>query len=139
MSFRLYACHIENLQLGIVMNKGRTAIALRGAAAMFVLMVGCGGAVGAQRSAPTTDTPATSALSGEMPVPPKDPGVPTDGGALPVVPARLAPLPEPGGCIIGLNCGCIRGVTCVGTVPHHKPAPTAGQPQDAPPPSAPAP
>jgi len=57
------------------MNKGRTAIALRGAAAMFVFMVGCGAAVGAQRNAPTTDTPATSALSSEMPAPPGIPAV----------------------------------------------------------------
>ena len=77
------------------MNKGRTAIALRGAAAMFVFMVGCGAAVGAQRNAPTTDTPATSALSSEMPAPPGDPGGLTGGGALPVVPARLAPLRSP--------------------------------------------
>jgi len=119
------------------MNKGRTAIALRGAAAMFVLMVGCGAAVGAQPSAPTPDTPATSALSSEMPAPPGDPGGLTGGGALPVVPAKLAPLPEPGGCIIGLDCGCIRGLTCPGTIPHHKPVPTNGHPQDAPPPPAP--
>jgi hypothetical protein len=114
------------------MNKGRTAIALRGAVAVFVLMVGCGAAVGAQPSAPPPDMPATSALSSEIPLPPGDPGGLTGGGALPVVPAKLAPLPDPGGCIIGLNCGCIRGLTCPGTVPHHHPAPDNGDPSGAP-------
>ena len=124
MRFHSGTWQVENLQLGIVMNNGSTAIALRGAAAMFVLMVGCGAAVGAQPSAPTSGTP--------------DSGGRTGGGALPVVPARLAPLPEPGGCIIGLDCGCIRGLTCPGTIPHHKPAPTNGHLQDdAPPPAAP--
>ncbi len=113
------------------MDKGTTAIALRGAAAMFVFAVGCGAAVGANRSAPTPDTPATSALSGEMHSPSNDPGGLTGGGALPVVPARLAPLPQPGGCIIGLDCGCIRGVTCPGTV-HHRPAPPNDHASDAP-------
>ena len=137
--FCLSARHIEGIQLGIVMDKGRTAITLRAAAAMFVLMVGCGAAVGAQASPPTPDAPATGAPSSEMPAPPEDPGGLTGGGALPVVPARLAPLPQPGGCIIGLDCGCIRGVTCPGSTPHHKPAPGDGHPQDAPPPPAPTP
>jgi hypothetical protein len=117
------------------MDKGRTAIALLGAA--LVLMVGCGVAVAAPAGAPASDTPKASARSSEMPSTPQDSDGRTGGGALRVVPARLAPLPEPGGCIIGLDCGCIRGVTCVGTVPHHKPAPTGGEPQSAPPPPPP--
>jgi len=36
-----------------------------------------------------------------------------------------------GACIIGLNCGCIRGITCPGTV-HHPPAPASEHPPDAP-------
>jgi|SRR5271169_383555 len=121
----------------IMTNDGKRTIALRASAGLFVLMVGCGAAVAARPTAATPDTPATSASSSEMPLPPEDPGGLTGGGALPVVPARLAPLPDPGGCIIGLNCGCIRGLTCPGTIPHHHPAPTNGQPQDGPPPPAP--
>src|SRR5271170_1146206 len=111
-------------------NDGKRTIVLRASAGLFVFMVGCGAAVAAQPTSATPDTPATSASSSEMPLPPEDPGGLTGGGALPVVPARLAPLPDPGGCISGLNCGCIRGYTCPGTIPHHKPA----HPQDAPPP-----
>jgi hypothetical protein len=112
--------------VGVVMNTGRTAIALRAGAGLFVLMVGCGAVAGgvSQSGAPTPTT-ATSALSSETPPPPKDPGDPTGGGgALPVRPII---------CYAGLNCGCIRGITCPGTIPHHHhPAPTNDQPHDAP-------
>lgn len=138
VTFRLYGRHIEDIQLEIVMDKGTTAIAVRGAAAMF-LIVGSGATVGARASAPTPAAPAASAVSSEIPAPPGDSGGLTGGGALRVVPARLAPLPEPGGCIIGLDCGCIRGLTCPGSTPHRKPAPADGQPQGVAPPPAPAP
>jgi hypothetical protein len=58
--------------------------------------------------------------------PPPHPSGPTAaGGALPVVPAGG------GGCIIGLNCGCIRGITCPGAV-HRRPAPANDHPHDPP-------
>jgi hypothetical protein len=107
------------------MNKGRTAIALRGGAAVFVLAVG----VVSQSLANTPAAGAASAIASETQAPPKDPGGPGGGGgadgALPVVPAH-------GGCIIGLNCGCIRGITCPGTVQHRRPAPVNDHPHDAP-------
>lgn len=63
-------------------------------------------AFGAGVLAPSgTAMPAAAAMadaSGQTSTPPADPDVP--GGALPVLPAH-------GGCIIGLNCGCIRGTT----------------------------
>ena len=111
--------------VGLVMNAGRTAIALRAGAGMFVL-VGCGAfAGGVSQSGAPTPTTATSALSSETQPPPHDSGGPTGGGgALPVRPIM--------GCYLGLNCGCIRGITCPGTIPHHHhPAPTDGQPHDA--------
>lgn len=118
-------------------NDGKRTIALRASAGLFVLTVACGVAVAAQPIAATPDTLAAIASSNEMPLTPEDPGGLTSGGALPVVPARLAPLPDPGGCISGLNCGCIRGLTCPGTIPHHHPTQANGHPQDAPPPPAP--
>jgi len=105
------------------MNTGRTAIALRTGAGLLVLMVGAvaGGVSQSGAPAPTT---ATSALSSETQPPPNDPGAPTGGGgALPVRPIM--------GCYLGLNCGCIRGITCPGTV-HHKPAPTNDHPPNPP-------
>ena len=113
--------------VGVVMNTGRTAIALRAGAGLFVVMVGCGAlAGGVSQSGAPTPTTATSALSSETPSPPSDPGGPTGGGgALPVRPII---------CYVGLNCGCIRGITCPGTIPHHhhNPAPTNDQPHDTP-------
>jgi hypothetical protein len=113
--------------VGVVMNTGRTAIASRAGAGLFVLMVvGCGAVAGgvSQSGAPTPTT-VTSALSSETPSPPNDPGGPAGGGALPVHPIM--------GCYVGLNCGCIRGVTCPGTITHHHhPAPTNDQPHGAP-------
>jgi hypothetical protein len=71
------------------------------------------------------DTTATNAMSGETPAPPPAPsGITGGGGALPVLPAT-------GGCIIGLNCGCI-GRLCPGPQPHHHPTLTNGQPNYAP-------
>ncbi len=114
------------------MDKGRTVIALHRGAAVFVLAVGCGAGVGGVSQhetatsavvAATADT-WTSVVSGEAPAPPNDPGG-WAGGALPVVPVH-------GGCIIGLNCGCIRGITCPGTVHHRHPAPGNIEPHDAP-------
>jgi hypothetical protein len=93
------------------MHIGRTAIAWQRGAAAFVISVGLGAGVVSQHETPT---PAVLA-SGETPA----------DGTLPVI-------PDGGGaCIIGLNCGCIRGITCPGTV-HHRPAPATGHPHDAP-------
>ena len=107
-------------------NIGRSKAALRASASLFVLMVGCGAAaVGAGASALAPDTTATNAMSGETPAPPPAPSGPTGGGgALPVLPATA--------CVIGLNCGCVRGLTCPGTYPHHHGATTNGQPNYAP-------
>jgi len=91
---------------------------------LSVLMVGCAAAVGAaQPSAPAPA--ATSAFASAAQAPTPAPGGLTRGGALPVVPVGG------GACIIGLNCGCIRGITCPGTV-HHPPAPANAHPPDAP-------
>jgi hypothetical protein len=118
--------HVENLRLGAVMNQGRTAIALRGGVTVFVLVVGCGALPGVMSTSSASPTPTTtsSAVSREAAAPSGDPGGPS-GGALPVAPAH-------GGCIIGLNCGCIRGFTCPGTILHHRPAPTNDRPHGAP-------
>ena len=109
-------------------NVGKSQVALRASAGLFVLMVGCGAAVvGAGASALAPDTTATNAMSSQAPAPPTNPGGPTgSGGALPVVPVGG------GGCIPGLNCGCIRGITCPGTYPHHHPTVTNGQSNGAP-------
>ena len=109
-------------------NVGRSEVALRACAGLFVVMVGCGAAVvGAGASAPAPDKTATNAMSSEAPAPPGNLGGPSgSGGALPVVPVGG------GGCIPGLNCGCIRGITCPGTYPHHHPTVTNGQPNGAP-------
>jgi len=114
------------------MSTGRTAITLGAGAGLLVLVLGCGAvAGGVSQSGAPTPTRATSALSSETPLPPNDPGGPTRGGsALPVRPIM--------GCYLGLNCGCIRGITCPGTVHHHRATPNNNnQPPDAPPPPAP--
>jgi hypothetical protein len=54
-------------------------------------------------------------------------------GALPVVPVGGS------GCISGLNCGCIRYVTCPGTVRDRPPAPANIHPPNANAPAAPGP
>ncbi len=111
------------------MNKGWNAIALHGGAAAFALALGYGavtGVVSAGNSL-TVAGPAPRELSSETPTPGPAPGDRADGGgALPVVPVGGS------GCISGLNCGCIRYVTCPGTVRHHHPAPANDHPPDAP-------
>ncbi len=99
------------------------AIASRGAV-VFALAVGFGDVAGVVSSsgASTATITASTAVSSETPAPPPNPSGPTGGGgALPVVPAA-------GACIIGLNCGCIRNITCPGAV-HHRPAPSNDHPQ----------
>jgi hypothetical protein len=110
----------------VMTNIGRSEVALRASTGLFVVMVGCGAALGGvEQSAPTPGTSATSAMPSETPAPPPAPGGPTGGGgALPVLPATA--------CIIGLNCGCVRGLTCPGAYPHHHGATTNGQPNYAP-------
>ena len=85
--------------LGVVMENGITAIALRGCAAVFVVAIGCGVETAAQGGLSIPAAAAMAATSGQPPADPQGPG-----GALPVVPVH-------GGCIVGLNCGCIRGTT----------------------------
>ena len=87
-----------------VSDTGTTATpALRGAAAVLVAVAGWFGDGAVAAAAPATTTAASSITA---PVPP-----PAPGGALPVRPAGS------GGCIIGLNCGCIRYITCPGSHP----------------------
>jgi hypothetical protein len=106
------------LQFKVMTNIGRSEVALRASAGLFVLMVGCGAAVvGAGASTLAPDTTATNAMSGEAPASPLAPNGPS--------------------CIIGLNCGCIH--TCGGPVPHHNPAPDNDHPHDAPAGPGPAP
>jgi hypothetical protein len=88
------------------MNKGRTPIASSAAAAALVLAIGWGSA-----------TPAPS------PAPGDNAG---GGGSLPVVPVGGIP------CIVGLNCGCIRNVTCPDAVRRHPRPPANIPPPDAP-------
>lgn len=90
--------HLEPT-LGVVLKKGITAIALRGCAAVFVVAIGCGVETAAQGGLSIPAAAAMAATSGQPPADPQGPG-----GALPVVPVH-------GGCIVGLNCGCIRGTT----------------------------
>jgi hypothetical protein len=90
----------EEPTLGVVLKKGITAIALRGHAAVFVVALGCGVQTAAQGGLSIPAAAAMAAASGQAHADPQGPG----GGALPVVPVH-------GGCIIGLNCGCIRGTT----------------------------
>jgi hypothetical protein len=112
-------------------NIGRSKAALRASAGLLVLMVGCGAAVvGVEQSAPTTGTSATTAMPSETLAPPPAPSGPTGGGgadgALRVVPVGG------GGCVIGLNCGCI-GRNCPPFFPqHHNSAPADGHPNNAP-------
>jgi hypothetical protein len=100
--------------LGVVLKKGITAIALRGCAAVSVVALGCAVQTAAQSGLSIPAAAAMAAASGQPPADSQGPG-----GALPVVPVH-------GGCIIGLNCGCIRGTTgpCSGPpLVHHPPTP----------------
>ena len=102
--------------MGIMTNRDKLVAALCGGAAALVLAVGesFGSAAAIAATAPMVSVPA-----------PKPP--PAPGGALPVHPAGG------GGCIIGLNCGCIPHRTCPGsharpgTVNDHQHPPPAPQ------------
>jgi hypothetical protein len=100
--------------------------ALYAGAAALAVTIGCGAMAGAP-----PDTTAAKFLSSATPAPAP---TPVDraggGGALPVVPVGG------GACIAGLNCGCIRYITCPGTIRHHPPTPANNHP---PPPPAPDP
>ena len=87
----------------MIHHKGRTAIALCGAAATLAFAVGYG--LGEDPTA------ASSSSVTVTPAPPPAPGSP--GGAFPAVPVGG------GGCFIGLNCGCIPRLTC--PTPHRRP------------------
>ncbi len=85
-------------KMTIVTNvKTRATAAVCGGAALLVL---AGGWSPAGAMAGTTTAAESSSVT---PVPPSPS---TPGGALPVRPAGG------GACIIGLNCGCIRNITC---------------------------
>ena len=90
----------------MIHHKGRTTIALCGAAATLAFAVGYG---------PGEDPASTSSASSSSVTvtraPPPAPG--TLGDAFPAVPAGG------GGCYIGLNCGCIPRITC--PTPHRRP------------------
>jgi hypothetical protein len=101
--FSSSACHGEKLKSGGVMSRGRTAIALRGGAVVFVFAIGCGAGVGVVSQ---HETPVSAVADGALPV------VPVGGG----------------GCIIGLNCGCVHN--CPNQ--HRHPAPATVHPSDAP-------
>ena len=94
---------------------------MRGAVVVLVMGTGwmCDDAVAA--AAPVTTTAASTITE---PGPP-----PAPGGALPVRPAGG------GACIIGLNCGCIRYITCPGS--HPRPPVTNSQQHPAPAPQDP--
>ncbi|GAB1811031.1 hypothetical protein [Mycobacterium sp. MUNTM1] len=74
------------------MPKGTARAALRGCVTAVALAAGLlsGGGAPAATATPAVVTPTP----------------PAPGGAVPVQPVGG------GGCIIGLNCGCIRNVTC---------------------------
>jgi hypothetical protein len=110
------ALGLQRLQLEGMTNFRRPKAALR-AAGLFVVMVGCGASVvSAQASTLPPNTTVADAMSGGAPA--------------------LVIAPRGPSCIIGLNCGCIRG-NCPGDHPHHHPAPANDNPpggQVAPPP-----
>lgn len=91
---------------------------MRGAVVVLVMGTGwmCDDAVAAAASG--------TVASSTAPAPP-----PAPGGALPVRPAGG------GACIIGLNCGCIRYITCPGS--HPRPPVTNSQQHPAPAPQDP--
>lgn len=86
--------------------RGRTAIALCGAAAALAFGAGYGSG-----EDPPAAAPAASASVAVTPKPLPAPGNP--GGAFRAVPVGG------GGCYIGLNCGCIPRITC--PTPHRRP------------------
>lgn len=88
----------------------KTAAALCGGVTALVMGIGLSD-VGAVRT--------TSAASSSVSPAPPSPANP--GGALPVRPAGG------GGCIIGMNCGCIRNITC--PKPHARHPGVVGDPQ----------
>lgn len=86
------------------MSRG-TTIGWRGCLAALAVAIGCGVATATSSEPAVVTAAAMAAASGQPPAPPADPRGPGEGGgALPVVPAH-------GGCIVGLDCGCIRGTT----------------------------
>ncbi len=91
----------------------------------------CGGAaalvslVGLPFEGATPAAKAASSIVAPAPAPPGEPG-----GALPVHPAGG------GGCVIGLNCGCIANITCP-KPPRHPPVAGAKQPDPSPAPHTP--
>jgi hypothetical protein len=106
------------------MSRGITAIALRGCAAAFVVAIGCGVQTAAHSGMSIPEAAAMAEESGQA-APPDPQGT----GATPVVPVH-------GGCISGLNCGCIRGTgigPCAGPpLVHHPPTPpNVSYPQNA--------
>ena len=105
----LCAFHEAKLQLVVVTNrKSRTAAALCGGAAV-VFAIGLG-VTGADELLNSTMSHSSSLV----PAPPSTMGTNGDGGgALPVQPVGG------GACIIGLNCGCIRNITCPKPHPSH--------------------
>jgi hypothetical protein len=103
------------------MSRGITAIALRCCAAAFVVAIGCGVQTAAHSGMSIPEAAAMAEQSGQA-APPE----PQGPGATPVLPVH-------GGCIIGLNCGCIRGSgsgPCSGPRPLKHPA-IHDSPQDA--------
>jgi hypothetical protein len=105
------------------MSRGITAIALRGCAAAFVVAIGCGVQTAAHSAMSIPEAAAMAEESGQAAADPRGPG------ATPVLPVH-------GGCISGLNCGCIRGTgigPCAGPpLVHHPPTPpNVSYPQNA--------
>jgi len=98
---------------------GRAAAVLCGGLAVFAW------GIGAAPVAATTTTAAASASASPAP--------PTPRGALPVQPVGG------GGCIIGLNCGCIRNVTCPRPHARRPAVPNLGTDQHAAPAAPPTP
>ena len=80
-------------------------MAVGGSAAMLAFAVGYG------VDANTTTTRASSSVT-STPTAPVTPAAPP-GDASPVQPLGG------GGCVIGLNCGCIPRITCPGAHHHH--------------------
>jgi hypothetical protein len=109
---------LRRITIDRVMNRrARMAAAWCGGAAVVALALGCGvDRAGASLS--SANNPSSTVLGAPSPTTSGGATGGSGGGALPVQPVGG------GACIIGLNCGCIRGITCPGTIPHHHPAPT---------------
>src|ERR1700761_3793636 len=112
-------------------NNGRKAITLCGGAAMLVFAVGCssGGHLESHSGTTTSITRISMASSPSSVTPAQPPpatsGVQTGDAMSP----RL--ISAPGGCVIGLNCGCIPYSSCY-TPPRHHFVPKDPQPPSAP-------